>query len=103
MEECQQGSASLQGLEIGIRAMAAAGALVVGNGGNGPHDRLHLGGTSEQNRLKLEKFLHQLKETGMHTCRTAARQLQGIEALCCTLSSFHLPLSAHLVSCLPKR
>ena len=54
----------VQGLEIGIRAMAAAGAEVVSNGGSGPDDRLYLEGNPEEDRPKLEKFLTRFNEAG---------------------------------------
>lgn len=53
-----------QGLEIGIRAMAAAGAEVVGNGGCGPDDLLFLEGNAEKDQPKLEKFLQRIKDAG---------------------------------------
>lgn len=56
----------MQGLEIGIRAMAAAGAEVVSNGGCGPDDRLYLEGNPEEDRPKLEKFLNRFNEAGTH-------------------------------------
>ena len=57
-------SHDMQGLEIGIRAMAAAGAEVVSNGGCGPDDRLYLEGNPEEDRPKLEKFLNRFNEAG---------------------------------------
>lgn len=56
-----------KGLETGIRAMAAAGAEIVSNGGNGPDDRLYLEGNPQEDRPKLEKFLNRFNEAGYRT------------------------------------
>ena len=59
---------SLQGLEIDIRAMAAAGASSVSNGGCMPDDILHLIGDPEEDRPRLEKFLNRMHDTGSQEC-----------------------------------
>ncbi|KAL3157363.1 hypothetical protein ABBQ32_011841 [Trebouxia sp. C0010 RCD-2024] len=46
-----------KGLDIDIRAMAAAGAERVNNGGCGPNDTLHLSGNPAEDGPRLEKFL----------------------------------------------
>ena len=55
----------MQGLEIDIRAMAAAGAESVNNGGCGPNDTLYLVGDPAEDRPRLEKFLNRMHEAGI--------------------------------------
>lgn len=53
----------VQGLEIDIRAMAAAGAESVSNGGCSPDDTLYLIGDPEEDRPRVNKFINKLHET----------------------------------------
>ena len=53
----------VQGLEIDIRAMAAAGAESVSNGGCSPDDTLYLIGDPEEDRPRVNKFINKLNET----------------------------------------
>ena len=55
----------LQGLDIDIRAMAAAGAERVSNGGCGPHDTLHLTGSPAEDGPRLEEFLSRFHAAGL--------------------------------------
>ena len=54
----------VQGLDIDIRAMVAAGAESVSNGGCGPDDTLYLAGDPAEDRPKLEKFLSRFHDAG---------------------------------------
>ncbi len=56
----------VQGLEIDIRAMAAAGAESVSNGGCSPDDTLYLMGDPEEDRPRVNKFINKLHETSKH-------------------------------------
>lgn len=55
--------------------MAAAGAEIVHNGGCGPDDLLYLEGNPEEDRPKVEKFLHRFKDAGMQTLSVRNRQV----------------------------
>lgn len=65
-----------QGLEIDIRAMAAAGAESVNNGGCGPDDTLYLVGDPDEDRPRVEKFINRLHETSnkLSTIISASRE-----------------------------
>ena len=54
----------VQGLDIDIRAMVAAGAESVSNGGCHPDDTLHLTGDPAEDRSRLEKFLTRFHDAG---------------------------------------
>lgn len=56
----------MQGLEIDIRAMAAAGAESVSNGGCSPDDTLYLIGDPQEDRPRVNKFINKLHETSKH-------------------------------------
>ncbi|DBA72909.1 TPA: hypothetical protein ACH3X2_009868 [Trebouxia sp. C0005] len=60
-----------KGLEIDIRAMAAAGAESVSNGGCSPDDTLYLMGDPEEDRPRVNKFINKLHETKYEPYRRA--------------------------------
>ena len=65
----------MQGLEIDIRAMAAAGAESVSNGGCSPDDTLYLMGDPEEDRPRVNKFINKLHETSKHVGAVVACDL----------------------------